>query len=92
MKAVDVSETNTGSKIKKKLRDFSDNFFATALAQCTHTPHIVRMYAEGMHSMHWYILEAETHGLINYKDTKTKCRHPIKLDLKRGFTADVLRV
>jgi hypothetical protein len=36
------------AKQKKRLRDFSDNFFATALAQCTHTPHIVHMYAEGM--------------------------------------------
>ncbi len=65
MKAVGVSEAITGSKIKKNLRDFSDNFFATALAQCTHTPHIVHMYAGGMYSMHWYILEAATHGLIN---------------------------
>jgi hypothetical protein len=33
--------------------------------------------------------KGEGHGLINYMDTKTKCRHLKKIDLERDFAAGV---
>ncbi len=45
------------------------------------------MGADGFHNIHRVLTVG--HGLINYIDTKAKCRHLKKLPVKRDFAAGV---